>query len=304
MKTEKERIDRIIGNGGDIAAAISCLRNDGNDIIIGEYVNSILRFRLASEGTNPDGTGWKEEYTRVVIHKREESNSLTDEAVAVLKFHLASGIGTNPNNEGVILISPDVERNPIPIASPPSGDDFKSVDSDVIVGDFKSDKHIIRQDGTVQNPVDPMSPSSLANGDGFELVDAIIEPWFAPFWNMDSILVAIQRTDSVSITRMYSNLLELIKEFPIFEYIGEKIGVRLMDIESIKEVLKVFPEEFVRMVANFFAEKHQCVINGKITVDQDAADDFVAGLHLLEKLLNAGFITFEAEKAIDEPAKS
>ena len=150
---------------------------------------------------------------------------------------------------------------------------------------------MVNQDGTVLNPADPMSASSLANGDGFTPVDAIIEPCFSPFWSFDSILEQIHQTNSVSISRMYRDLLELIKEFPIFEYIGDKLGVRLMDIESIKKALKIFPEDFVRMVADYYAEKHKIIlIDGNTTTSQDAASDFISGIQLLKKLTNDGHI--------------
>lgn len=242
---EKNRIGVIWGEAGDTAAKISMLRWDGNDIIEGEYIDSILRLRLIDEGINSDGTCWdKQEHTRIVIHKRQEEGDSTHEAVAALRFQLST--------------------------------------THDIIEDF---------DGTVLNPADPMSASSLANGDGFKPVDAIIEPWFTPFWSFDSILEQIHQTNSVSISRMYRDLLELIKEFPIFEYIGDKLGVRLMDIESIKEALKIFPEDFVRMVADYYAEKHKIIlIDGNTTTSQDAASDFISGIQLLKKLTNDGHI--------------
>ena len=251
MKTEKVRIGCIHGNGGNTAAAISSLRIDGNDIIVGEYVDSILRLRLIDEGINLDGTCWQEqEYTHIVVHKREESSSLIDEELAELKFQLSSMPEIYPNNEGTILVSPDSEE-------------------------------------------DTILASSFPNDGGFIPVDAIIEPWFAPFWSMDSILEQIHQTNSVSISTMYRDLLELIKEFPIFEYIGDKLGIRLMDIESIKETLKIFPEDFVRMVADYYAEKHNIIHpNGIITTSQDAAEDFISGFQLLKKLKNGGFIVY------------
>lgn len=100
-----------------------------------------------------------------------------------------------------------------------------------------------------------------------------------------------QIDNSVSISTMYRNLLELIKEFPIFEYIGDKLGIRLMDIESIKETLKIFSEDFVKMVADYYAEKHNIILlNGIISTSQDAAEDFISGFQLLKKLKNGGFI--------------
>ena len=70
---EKNRIGVIWGEAGDTAAKISMLRWDGNDIIEGEYIDSIRRLRLIDEGINSDGTCWdKQEYTRIVIHKRQK----------------------------------------------------------------------------------------------------------------------------------------------------------------------------------------------------------------------------------------
>lgn len=307
-KNEKDRIGYIIGEGDDITASITVLRNDGNDIIGGEYIDSRLRLRLQNEGTHSDGTGWKEEeYTRIVIHKREESDSLMDEEVAALKFHLTFVSEVYPNNEDTTRIPTDSDEEVIPISSATNSDCFKPCNPENIEGIYnqfvESDNYMIKQDGTVINLADPMSVSSLVVDGGFEPVDAIIEPWFVPFWSMDSILEQIQQTDSESVSRMYRNLLELTKEFPIFEYIGKKLCIRLMDIESIKEALKIFPDGFVRMVADCYAEKHQTVINSRITVDQDAADDFVVGLQLLKKLHSAGFITCETVNTVDGSQK-
>lgn len=157
MKAEKDRIGYICGNSDNIAAAISCLRNDGNDIIIGEYVDSILRFYLASEGVNPDGTCWnEEEYTYMVIHKREESNSLTDEAVAGLIFQLSETCEIHPNNDAIAAL-----RNEL----------------------AGGGETMVNNDGTALNPAEPSPYATECTDIGFEPVDACIEPWYIPFWN-------------------------------------------------------------------------------------------------------------------------
>lgn len=292
MKTEKDRIGRIFGEVCDTAVAISCLRNDGNDIIIGEYVDSILRFHLASEGTNPNGTCWKEEeYTRIVIHKREESDSLTGEEIAELKFQLASLPAEDyyPSNEGTILVSSDSEGDVIPADSIPGGESCKSA---------------ITQDGIVLNPADPMSAISLANGDGFKPVDedivrsatpdgfkpvTRIEPWNEPDWGILSNLNQVSMSDPV-LSERYMDLKELVKEYPMWESIGEQLHIRFGDIESIKEISRCFPEYFVRIVADYYAEKHQYILAGETKVGIAAADDFVRGFQLLIKLADEGFI--------------
>lgn len=125
-KAEKYRIGYIIGNNNDISAAIAVLRNDGNDIIVGEFIDSKLRLRLSNEGIHSDGTKWKdEEYTRIVIHKREESDSPTGEAIAALKFRLSYDTEVYPSNEGTILIPTETGASVPHANSPTNSDDFK-----------------------------------------------------------------------------------------------------------------------------------------------------------------------------------
>ena len=307
-KNEKYRIGYIIGNSDDISAAIAVLRNDGSDIIVGEFIDSKLRLRLQNEGTHSDGTGWKdEEYTRIVIHKREKQDSLTSEEIAALKFHYSFDIRVYPDNEGTTLIPTEPEASVLHANSLTNSDYFKP-------------GNIINQDGTCLNPEDlAVEGSSTENAIealrnqfvggnetddiGFKPVDATIEPWAVPFWSMDSILAQIHQTNSDSISRNYKDLLKLIREFPIFDHIGDQLCIRLMDIESIKDALRIFPDSFVKIVADYYAEKYQTVINSEIMIDQCASQDFAAGLQLLKKLHDEGFITCETVNTVDSLQK-
>lgn len=307
-KNKKDRIGYIIGNSDDTLTSIAALRNDGNDIIVGEFTDSELRLRLQNEGTHADGTGWKdEEYTRIVIYKREESNSLTGEVIAALKFQHSFDIRVYPDNEGTTLIPAEPETSVLHANSLTNSDYFKP-------------GNIINQDGTCLNPEDlAVEGSSTENATealrnqpaggnetddmGFKPVDATIEPWTVPFWSMDSILAQIHQTDLDSISRNYKDLLKLIREFPIFEHIGDQLCIRLMDIESIKDALRIFPDSFVKIVADYYAEKYQTVINSEIMIDQCASQDFAAGLQLLKKLHDEGFITCETVNTVDSLQK-
>ena len=92
------------------------------------------------------------------------------------------------NQDGTVLNPAD----PMSASSLANGDGFKPVGKAIVAADANSDSStadaiaalrnqlagggetMVNQDGTVLNPADPMSASSLANGDGFKPVDKAV----------------------------------------------------------------------------------------------------------------------------------
>ena len=99
----------------------------------------------------------------------------TETPVDSLRTQLETG------NETVV--NPDGSTNP---SSTESGEGYKPVGKAVVAADTADaiaalreqlaggGETMVNQDGTVLNPADPMSASSLANGDGFKPVDKAV----------------------------------------------------------------------------------------------------------------------------------
>ncbi|MDD7409530.1 MAG: hypothetical protein SOV71_00935 [Anaerovoracaceae bacterium] len=119
-----------------------------------------------------------------------EDNSTAD-AIAALRAQLAGGGETMVNQDGTVLNPED----PMSASSLAKGDGFKPVDKAVVAAEDNSTadaiaalraqlagggETMVNQDGTVLNPEDPMSASSLAKGDGFKPVDKAVVA--APQW--------------------------------------------------------------------------------------------------------------------------
>ena len=119
-----------------------------------------------------------------------DDNSTAD-AIAALRNQLAGGGETMVNQDGTVLNPAD----PMSASSLANGDGFKPVDKAVVAADDSSTadaiaalrnqlagggETMVNQDGTVLNPADPMSASSLANGDGFKPVDkaVVASEWY------------------------------------------------------------------------------------------------------------------------------
>jgi hypothetical protein len=109
----------------------------------------------------------------------------TADAIAALRNQLVGGEGVVVNQDGTVLNPAD----PMSASSLANGDGFKPVDKAVVAADDTSTADaiaalrnqlvggegvMVNQDGTVLNPADPMSASSLANGDGFKPVDKAV----------------------------------------------------------------------------------------------------------------------------------
>ena len=133
--------------------------------------------------TNPSsmkkGSGYKTVDKAVVA-----ADSSTADAIAALRNQLAGGGETMVNQDGTVLNPAD----PLSASSLANGDGFKPVDKAVVAADSSTADAIaalrnqlagggetmVNQDGTVLNPADPLSASSLANGDGFKPVDKAV----------------------------------------------------------------------------------------------------------------------------------
>ena len=106
------------------------------------------------------------------------ADNSTADAIAALRGQLAGGGETMVNQDGTVLNPSD----PMSASSMANGDGFKPVDKAVVAADNSTADAIaalrdqlagggetmVNQDGTVLNPSDPMSASSMANGDGFK----------------------------------------------------------------------------------------------------------------------------------------
>lgn len=276
-KDEKYRIGYIISNNDDISATIAVLRNDGNDIIVGEFIDSKLRLRLSNEEIHSDGTKWKdEEYTRIVIHKREESASPTDEAVAALKFQLSYDTEVNPSNEGTILIPTETGALVPNANSPTNSDDFKP-------------SNIIDQDGTVLNLADPMAASSLVNGDGFMPVDPLIEPWFIPDWaNLDATILLYENSDELCKEKwleFYKELKECVIECPsILDIANSMEQLWWGDASRVRDISKTLPARILSYLITHHAD-----------YELYNAHEFVEVLSLLVALINNHIVRLDTE---------
>ena len=112
------------------------------------------------------------------------ADNSTADAIAALRGQLAGGGETMVNQDGTVLNPSD----PMSASSMANGDGFKPVDKAVVAADNSTADAIaalrdqlagggetmVNQDGTVLNPSDPMSASSMANGDGFKPVDKAV----------------------------------------------------------------------------------------------------------------------------------
>ncbi|MGN1197924.1 MAG: hypothetical protein ACI4TA_10005 [Acetatifactor sp.] len=134
-----------------------------------------------------NGDGFKP-VDKAVVAADANSDSSTADAIAALRNQLAGGGETMVNQDGTVLNPAD----PMSASSLANGDGFKPVDKAVVAADANSDSStadaiaalrnqlagggetMVNQDGTVLNPADPMSASSLANGDGFKPVDKAV----------------------------------------------------------------------------------------------------------------------------------
>lgn len=295
---EEDRIGYIIGNSDDISAAIAVLRNDGSDIIGGEFIDSKLRLRLLNEGIHSDGTEWKdEEYTRIVIHKREESASLEDESVAELKFQLSYDIEVYPSNEGTILIPTETGAS-VPHTNSPTDSDY-----------FKP-SNIIKQDGTVLNPVIPMPDlavegsstenaiealrNQVAVGNesddiGFKPVDLIIEPWFIPNWaNLDAAILFFENSDDFhkkEWMEIYKKLKELVIECPtILDIANSMEGLWWYDASRVRGISQTLPVKILSYVITHHTD-----------YELYDAHEFVSALSLLASLLKNHIVRLDTE---------
>ena len=110
---------------------------------------------------------------------------------------------------------------------------FKPVDKAVVAADDSSitdaiaafrnqlaggGETMVDKNGTFLNPADPMSASSLANGDGFKHVDLLNEPWFIPNWvNLDATILSSENSDDFQKEErmeFYKKLKEQVIECP------------------------------------------------------------------------------------------
>lgn len=293
-KNEKYRIGYIIGNSDDTSAAIAVLRNDGSDIIVGEFIDSKLRLRLQNEGTHADGTGWKdEEYTRIVIHKREESDSLISEEIAALKFRLSPDIEVYVDNEGTILIPADSEASVLHTNSPTNSDYFKP-------------SNIINQDGTCLNPEDLAVKGSstenaiealrnqLVGGNetddiGFKPVDLLIEPWFTPDWvNLDATVLFYENSDEFQKEEwleFYKKLKEWVIECPtILDIANSMEGLWWGDTSRVRDISQTLPAKILSYVIAHHAD-----------YELYDAHEFVSALCLLAALLKNHIVRLDTE---------
>ena len=129
--------------------------------------------------TNPSSTESGEGYKPV---GKAVVAADTADAIAALREQLAGGGETMVNQDGTVLNPAD----PMSASSLANRDGFKPVDKAVVAADTADmiaslrdqlvggDEIMVDQDGTVLNPADSSSASSLANGDGFKPVDKAV----------------------------------------------------------------------------------------------------------------------------------
>ncbi len=186
-------IPKMIVSADDAADAIAALRanimsENSTPSSTAETPVDSLRSQLETGNetvVNPDGStnpsstesgeGYKPVGKAVVAAD-------TADAIAALREQLAGGGETMVNQDGTVLNPAD----PMSASSLANGDGFKPVDKAVVAADTADmiaalrdqlvggDETMVNQDGTVLNPADPSSASSLANGDGFKPVDKAV----------------------------------------------------------------------------------------------------------------------------------
>ena len=118
-------------------------------------------------------------------------DNCTAEAIEALRKQLAGGGETMVNQDGTVLNPVD----PMSASSLANGNGFKPVEKAVVAAEDNctaeaiealrkqlagGGETMVNQDGTVLNPGDPMSASSLANGNGFKPVDkaVVASEWY------------------------------------------------------------------------------------------------------------------------------
>ncbi len=115
-----------------------------------------------------------------------ETNNATADAIAALRSQLEGGGEIEVNQDGTVRNPAD----PMSASSLANGTGFKPVDKAVVATETNNatadaiaalrsqleggGEIEVNQDGTVRNPADPMSASSLANGTGFKPVDKAV----------------------------------------------------------------------------------------------------------------------------------
>ena len=122
---------------------------------------------------------------KMVVAADDDADSTTANAIATLRSQLAGGGETMVDQDGTVYNPDDPMTNP---SSMKNGSGYKTVDKAVVAADSSTADAIaalrnqlagggetmVNQDGTVLNPADPLSASSLANGDGFKPVDKAV----------------------------------------------------------------------------------------------------------------------------------
>ena len=186
-------IPKMIVSADDAADTIAALRanimsEDSNRTGNAEAPVDSLRSQLETGNEtveNPDGStnpasteggeGYKPVGKAVVAAD-------TADMIAALRGQLEGGEEIMINQDGTVLNPAD----PSSASSVANGDGFKPVDKAVVAADTADmiaalrdqlvggDETMFNQDGTVLNPADPSSSSSVANGDGFKPVDKAV----------------------------------------------------------------------------------------------------------------------------------
>ena len=122
---------------------------------------------------------------KMVVAADDDADSTTANAIATLRSQLAGGGETMVDQDGTVYNPNDPMTSP---SSMKNGSGYKTVDKAVVAADSSTADAIaalrnqlagggetmVNQDGTVLNPADPLSASSLANGDGFKPVDKAV----------------------------------------------------------------------------------------------------------------------------------
>lgn len=174
----------VAADDNSTADAIAALRNQlagGGETMVNQDGTVLNPADPMSASSLANGDGFKPVDKAVVA---ADDNSTAD-AIAALRNQLAGGGETMVNQDGTVLNPAD----PMSASSLANGDGFKPVDKAVVAADDNSTadaiaalrnqlagggETMVNQDGTVLNPADPMSASSLANGDGFKPVDKAV----------------------------------------------------------------------------------------------------------------------------------
>ena len=172
------------------ADAIAALRNQlagGGETMVNQDGTVLNPADPMSASSLANGDGFKP-VGKAIVAADANSDSSTADAIAALRNQLAGGGETMVNQDGTVLNPAD----PMSASSLANGDGFKPVGKAIVAADANSDSStadaiaalrnqlagggetMVNQDGTVLNPADPMSASSLANGDGFKPVDKAV----------------------------------------------------------------------------------------------------------------------------------